>query len=79
MKTEAIAFSDIKVGDTIKVTLDADGNATAVVVMNAGAPEAKKMQHRQMTRKMTHPKTTAKLQRQQMTALTLNNKTVDII
>ena len=25
MKTEAIAFSDIKVGDTIKVTLDADG------------------------------------------------------
>ena len=38
---EAIAFSDIKVGDTIKVTLDADGNATAVVVMNAGAPEAK--------------------------------------
>ena len=41
METEAIAFSDIKVGDTIKVTLDADGNATAVVVMNAGAPEAK--------------------------------------
>ena len=41
MKTEAIAFSDIKVGDTIKVTLDADGNATAVVVMNAGAPEVK--------------------------------------
>ena len=41
METEAIAFSDIKVGDTIKVTLDADGNATAVVVMNAGAPEVK--------------------------------------
>lgn len=41
MKTEAIALTDIQVGDTIKVTLDADGNATAVVVMNAGAPEAK--------------------------------------
>ena len=39
MKTEAIALTDIQVGDTIKVTLDADGNATAVVVMNAGAPE----------------------------------------
>ena len=39
MKTESIAFSDIKVGDVIKVTLDADGNATAVVVMNSGAPE----------------------------------------
>ena len=41
MKTEAIAFSDLKAGDTIKVTLDKDGNATAVVVMSAGAPEAK--------------------------------------
>ena len=41
MKTEAIALTDIQVGDTIKVTLDADGNATAVVVMNAGVPEAK--------------------------------------
>ena len=41
MKTEAIAFSDLKDGDTIKVTLDKDGNATAVVVMSAGAPEAK--------------------------------------
>ena len=39
MKTESIAFSDIKVGDVIKVTLDADGNATAVVVMNSSAPE----------------------------------------
>ena len=39
MKTESIAFSDIQVGDVIKVTLDADGNATAVVVMNSGAPE----------------------------------------
>lgn len=39
MKTESIAFSDIKVGDVIKVTLDADGNATAVVVMNFGVPE----------------------------------------
>ena len=41
MKTEAIAFSDLKAGDTIKVTLDKDGNAAAVVVMSAGAPEAK--------------------------------------
>lgn len=41
MKTEAIAFSDLKAGDTIKVTLDKDGNAEAVVVMSAGAPEAK--------------------------------------
>ena len=41
MKTEAIALTDIQVGDTIKVTLDADGNATAVVVMNVGVPEAK--------------------------------------
>ena len=32
MKTETIALSDIQVGDVIKVTLDADGNATAVVV-----------------------------------------------
>ena len=32
MKTEAIALTDIQVGDTIKVTLDADGNATAVVI-----------------------------------------------
>ena len=39
MKTESIAFSDIKVGDVIKVTLDADGNASVVVVMNSGAPE----------------------------------------
>ena len=39
MKTETIALSDIQVGDVIKVTLDADGNATAVVVMNSGAPE----------------------------------------
>ena len=39
MQTESIALTDIQVGDTIKVTLDADGNATAVVVMNAGAPE----------------------------------------
>lgn len=39
MKAESIAFSDIKVGDVIKVTLDADGNATAVVVINSGAPE----------------------------------------
>ena len=39
MKTETIALSDIRVGDVIKVTLDADGNATAVVVMNSGAPE----------------------------------------
>ena len=39
MQTESIVLADIKAGDTIKVTLDADGNATAVVVMNAGAPE----------------------------------------
>lgn len=39
MKTETIALSDIQVGDVIKVTLDADGNATVVVVMNSGAPE----------------------------------------
>ena len=39
MQTESIALADIQAGDTIKVTLDADGNATAVVVMNAGAPE----------------------------------------
>ena len=40
MKTEAIAFSDLKAGDTIKVTLDKDGNAAAVVVISADAPEA---------------------------------------
>ena len=39
MQTESIALVDIQAGDTIKVTLDADGNATAVVVMSAGAPE----------------------------------------
>ena len=39
MQTESITLTDIQVGDTIKVTLDADGNATVVVVMNAGAPE----------------------------------------
>ena len=39
MKTESITFSGIKVGDVIKVTLDADGNASVVVVMNSGAPE----------------------------------------
>ena len=51
MKTEAIAFSDLKAGDTIKVTLDKDGNAAAVVVMSKEkAEELKKKVQENATR-----------------------------
>lgn len=39
MPTETITADDVQVGDTVKVTLDEDGNAVSIVVMNSQTPE----------------------------------------